>query len=284
MKDWDDFRFLLALSRSGTLREAARRLGVNETTMARRLAAVEARQGTTLFLRGRDGLQPTPTGERLARAAERMEQALLRTSPDHGQGTVSGLVRLTSVAWIVEALLAPRLIDLHRRHPALTMELAASNTTVSLSRRDADLALRLARPREEHLVARRLGALGLTLASSVRGSAQGWIAYHRGWDDLPEIQAMAGVFRDPPVARIAGLTGIQAAVRSGLGMAMLPDPMIDADPGLVAAQPTIRVSRPLWVVLHEDLRERPAIRACLDWLEEVVRDAGWADQSSLKSK
>tara|TARA_R100001143_G_C3337407_1_gene122564 strand:+ start:134 stop:430 length:297 start_codon:yes stop_codon:yes gene_type:complete len=88
-------------------------------------------------------------------------------------------------------------------------------------------------------VARRLGAIGLTLATSVHTTPKGWIAYQRGWDDLPEIQAMAGVFGDPPVARISSLTAIQAAVRSGLGMAMLPDPMIEADPQLTAASPTI---------------------------------------------
>ncbi len=108
-------------------------------------------------------------------------------------------------------------------------------------------------------MARRLGAIGLTLATSVHTTPKGWIAYQRGWDDLP-------------VARISSLTAIQAAVRSGLGMAMLPDPMIEADPQLTAASPTIRVSRPLWVVLHEDLRDRPSIRACLAWLEAVIQN------------
>ena len=272
MKDWDDYRFLLALSRSNTLREAARRLGVNETTMARRLTTVEQRRGATLFLRGREGLAPTPAGQQLVQAALQMEQAVLRASTD-GESGVSGLVRLTSVAWIVEALLAPRLLELHQRHPALRLELSASNNTVSLTRRDADLALRLARPTEGNLVARRLGAVGLTLATSVHTTPKGWIAYQRGWDDLPEIQAVAGVFDDPPVARISGLTAIQAVVRFGLGVAMLPDPMIEADPRLKAASPTIRVSRPLWVVLHEDLRDRPSVRACLAWLEAVIRTA-----------
>ncbi|WP_162901232.1 LysR family transcriptional regulator [Breoghania sp. L-A4] len=271
MLSWDDHHLVLLLAQRGTLAAAARHLGVNETTIARRLAALEASVGATLFRRADRKLVPNASGRAIVAAAEAMERALEAVS---GSGEASGAtVRVSAVLAVIERLIAPALPDFAARHPGIVLELVGSNDVASLARREADISIRLARPERGKLVARRIGMIQFRLAGRLDGGAPGYLAYDRDLDGLPEIRALAGRFDGPPLARIGTLTGLRAAVEAGLGAAMLPDWMIRAAPLLHVIDETVRAERPVWLVVHEDLKDRPSVRAAFDWLGETVANA-----------
>lgn len=152
MLNWNDLRYVLAISRGGTLAAAARLLGVDDTTVARRLAAMQEATGTRLYQRLRDGtLQLTTAGKRIALHAEKIEREIgaLDGALKSADDAVSGIVRITSVPIIVNHILVPAADSLLQRHPKLRLELVADPKDLSLTRRETDLALRLARPKTE---------------------------------------------------------------------------------------------------------------------------------------
>jgi DNA-binding transcriptional LysR family regulator len=144
--DWNDLRFILTIARAGTLSAAARRLGVNQTTVARRLAAAEAALGTRLFERVGGALHSTESGAAAVTRAARVEQEVYALK--HGIGDAdadaAGMVRITAVPVLVNQLLIPALPLLYATYPRLRIELAAEPRNLSLTRREADIALRLA--------------------------------------------------------------------------------------------------------------------------------------------
>ena len=147
--NWNDLRFVLALARSQSLAGAARRLGVNETTVARRVAQAEQRLSARLFERNLGRLHPTEAGTAVVAGAERVELEVqaLESATSGADRLAAGSVRVTSVPIIVNRILVPALPRLLRDHPQLRVELIAEPRDLSLTKREADIALRLARPR-----------------------------------------------------------------------------------------------------------------------------------------
>ncbi len=157
MFDWDDARYFLAIHRTGTLSAAARRLGVNQSTVGRRLEVLEEQLGARLFLRTRDGYSTSPAGEQLLPRAERMEEeaiAIARELVGH-QERLTGSVRVTSSDAFGPRVVAPILAQFHELHPGIDLEFDADNRLLSLTKREADVAVRFTRPPDRHLVARK---------------------------------------------------------------------------------------------------------------------------------
>src|SRR6516165_7434252 len=188
--NWDDLRHLLAIARAGTLSGAARRLAVNQTTVARRLAALEAALGVRRFDRAEGRLHPTKAGEiALARAAE-VEQEIeaLAQGVTGADREPAGLVRVTTVPILANHLLVPAVPALSARHPRIRLELIADSRNLSLTRREADLALRLSRPESgAGLLTRRLGDLDYAVYGprGRAGDRLAWITYEEGLGHLP---------------------------------------------------------------------------------------------------
>lgn len=286
--DWNDLRHLLALGREGRPAAAARRLGVNETTVARRLRAAERALGRRLFLRGGDGrLQPTEAGARVLAHAERVERELAALGEALGGGdlTVAGTVRLTAVPLLLNRLLIPALPRLLARHPQLRLELLGEPRDLDLTRREADLALRLARPRGggRGVLARRLGRLDYALVAPAGLDGEAveqlpWIGYEEGMAGLPParwIEAAAGTAPRPLAVNDA--EAILAAVRAGLGRSLLPRALASVEPELQCLEPAeAPPSRELWLLIHADLRPLPRLDAVVVWLEETLARAGIA--------
>lgn len=269
MLAWNDHHLVMIIARTGTIAAAARRLGVNETTVARRLASVEALAGSTLFSRIDRKLVANATGRAVVAAAEAMERALADVSSD--VEALHGTVRVSSVLAVIEYLIVPRLPQFTELHPNLLLELIGTNETSSLARREVDIAIRLQRPETGKLVARRLGRIRFVLAGRTDRTPAGYVAYERDLDHVPEMGAITAHFSGaPPVARIATLSGIRSAIAVGLGVGMLPDWMISPAQGIGVIEPSVSVERPLWLVVHEDMKERPAVRAASDWLARTV--------------
>jgi len=289
MEDWNDLRLVLAIARAGGLSGAARALAVNHSTAFRRLNALEERLGARLFERLPGGTYaPTAAGERVAAAAERMETetaALDReiTGRDH---RLTGRVRLTMSETFAFRLLAPLMARFRDRYPGVVVELVVDSRLLSLSRREADVALRAARPREGDLFGRRLCEVAWTVYGSPKlvgehGAPRDVADLARfpfiGWSvDTVGVGAADWIEATVPpeqvVYRASSLVHQLVAAREGIGLAALPCYHGDPEPGLVRVlpDPVPALSRELWIVTHEDLRRTARVRACLDVIAEGI--------------
>jgi DNA-binding transcriptional LysR family regulator len=274
--NWDDLRFLVTLGREGTLAAAARRLGVDQTTVARRLRTLDEHLGTPLFERN-DGLwHPTAVGARVLERAGRIEEdvAGITRLAEAGADAVGGVVRITAVSALIGEWLAPRLPDLYARHPDLRVDLVASNDNLNVARREADIAIRLARPASGDFLIRKLADVGFARYAASRGDlpvcADDWVAYNEDLDHTPEMRRLHAMLGGGRIRlRSNSLRGLVRAVAGGIGHGLLPCFVADADPDLVRLSGTEPVlSRELWMLIHPDARPLARVAAMADWLLE----------------
>ena len=235
--DWDAVRLFLALGRAQTVGQAARTLGVDASTVSRRLAVLEATLGVTLFERGRSGLSITQAAESLLPAAEEVEERMTHfVGVAEGQErAATGLVRIACPPDVAEVVLAPLLPTLRARHPGVRLEIEPGEAVLDLSRREADLALRTVRPVRGDLIVTRLAEVDWILVASAALAAE--LGALRRWDDAPWIGWSERLAHVPaarwlataaptvePVVRTGSLTLQLALVRSGIGVALVPRP------------------------------------------------------------
>jgi DNA-binding transcriptional LysR family regulator len=277
--DWDDLRYVLALSRTGRLARAARRLRVNETTIARRLARIERVLGSRLFERVNGALKTTEVGLVAVRYAERIEVDVdeIKNAATGADAKADGSVRLTAIPLLLNRLLVPALPALLEANPLLHLQLVAEPRNLSLIDREADIALRLARPDKEHrTIARRIGELAYAIygPAGVPSRMLSWITYDN-LSALPHVKWIEDAIRREPKAgtRLAVNDSDVAvhAIRTGLGRSLLPCSIGDREPGLSrlsGRQPVL--TRELWLLVHPELRHLARIRAVIDWIERVL--------------
>lgn len=284
---WSDLNVVLALGRDGGLSPAARRLGVDQTTVSRRLTAIEAALEGPLFLRERGRLVPTTLGEEAIARATQMETSVqaLEAAANASGDEVAGSVRVTAVPMLVNQLLVPRLADLLARFPSLEIEAIADSRNLSLSRRETDIALRFARPAEGVSgLCRKIGELAFSVyaASGADPTTLSWITYEDRFRHHPQARWVDSHVKAEDLARlrINDAEGLAQAVRSGLGLGVLPDFMGLRDPALRRVSETPVLQRDLWLLVHADLRPLPRIAAVLDWLADLPAqlNEGSADQ------
>ncbi|RKH67578.1 LysR family transcriptional regulator [Corallococcus aberystwythensis] len=265
--DWDDLRGFGALARAGSLSAAARELKVSHATVGRRIAALEEVLGRGLFDRRADGYVLTAEGAGVLELAADMEeraQGILRRAGQ--EAGLTGTVRLTAPEPLAERLLIPRLAALHRRHPGIVLEVVSDPRSLNLAKREADLAVRLARPRQGELVTRRLASLAYGVYAAPDGDTSAWVGLDDSLAHIPEAQWLA---RNAAGARVVlranTLTGQLAAVRAGFGKALLPRWFADEEGGLIALPPPAPPpERESWLVVHPDLKDVPRVRAVID--------------------
>lgn len=287
MLDWDDIRHLLAVHRAGTLASAARTLKTNATTVGRRLTQLEEKLAVKLFDRTSHGWTPTEACARLLPHAERMEQealALARVSAADDPN-LEGTVHVTTTEAIAARYLMPHLPSLRTRHPGIDLVLSCSERRLDLGRREADIALRLMRPTEPDLVARRLMRLELALYAAEdyldrRGRPDGdarfeghdVIAFIEGRASRPENDWLAA---SCPGARVVlrsnSVTTLVEAIREGLGIGLAPRVVGDRDPRLIRlVTKNPPEPREVWVAFHSDIEPSPRVRAVIDFLAESL--------------
>lgn len=281
MTDWEDLRHFVALAREGTLSAAARVLGVDHATVARRVAALEASTGLKLVDRRSRLTTLTDDGKRIAAVAAPMEEtafAVGRAAQAKKPG-VDGEVAISAPPNFASSVIAPQLVRLRELHPGIRIKLIGEKRKASLSRREADVALRLMRPVESGLLVRRIGSFGFSLYGApsylerTPPHAFAFIGYDASLAESPqEIWLRTIVGEREIVLRTNDLETQVAAARSGLGIAALPHYLGDGDPHLqrhvVAQKP---VSRDVWLVVHRDLRQVPAVRAVMDFLVSCLK-------------
>ena len=287
--DWDDLRYVLAVARSGSALRAAAALGVNQTTVMRRMDAAERSLGACLFERRRSGPVLTPAGRRVAEAAERLEREVeqLASGLAADARTLAGSIRFTTSDTLANRLLSPCLGRFQALHPGIDIELITGDAPFDIARGEADVALRGGIPPEgAGIVARRLPDSDWTIyCSRAYADAHGLpatredIARHpllgmegrlanlAGWRWL---QASAP---DQPVRfRSNSLVNLLSNIKAGLGLGALPVMIGDDEPDLVRCfPPPPELRAELWLIVREDLKARPHVRAFTDFLSEYVR-------------
>ena len=288
--DWTLLRSFLAVLREGSLSGAARRLRLAQPTLGRHIAALEADLGQALFTRAPGGLSPTGAAQAIRPMAEAMEQAaatLVRAAAGAAD-PARGTVRITASEVMGVHVLPPILAALQRRHPGLVLELVLANRASDLLRRDADIAVRMFPPRQDALLARRLGQVPLGLYAH-----RDYVARHGRPETVAELARfhLIGFDRDDSSARAVagGVLPIDrslfrvrsdsdlaqiALLRAGLGIGALQHRMAAGQAELVAIlSEQIVFNLELWLAMHEDQRSSPPVRAAFEVLADGL--AAW---------
>lgn len=286
MLDWNDLKYFLAVADNGSTLAAGRTLRISQTTVARRIAALEAAIGVPLFEKRQAGYTLTPAGEDLLDRARQVDLAaasFVEAAAAKKRDT-SGTVRITTQEIFAVTLLAPMLRELHEHHPEIMIELDDSQHFRDLGEGEADIALRSAYgDLGSGIVGRRLGDDSWTLYCSRDYAAKHGVPASRA--ELKKHAFIGGggpkLWRaysawlhalgldDRVIMHHASATGMLSAIRSGLGIAVLPCIVADADPELTQCLPPMEGNeRELWLVTHERVRHTPRVRVAIDFLYE----------------
>ncbi|HQU05047.1 MAG TPA: LysR family transcriptional regulator [Acidocella sp.] len=271
--DWEDLHNFLAIARHGSLSAAARTLGVTQSTMGRRLAALEARSRVTLLQKTPRGYVLTQAGEAALAAAERMEDAAHTAERAiTGQDTrLSGEIRLTSIESLAAEILAPILATFAEAYPGIMAKLITSQQTLSLAAREADIAVRLARPRGNELVIRKLADMSFGFYASPNYAARHapyqphdpshrLILMEEDSAAFPEMVALSMAFPEAAIALRANSRYVQlAACEAGMGIACLADYL--AVPRHLVRLQGCESAREIWLAQHQDTRHVPRFKA-----------------------
>lgn len=282
--DWDNLRYFLELARCGTLAAAARRAGVEHTTVARRIQALEKQMGAALFARDAGGYRLTEAGRQLLPAVEAMETAVLgveRAVPAQGGGP-TGLVRVGATEGFGTLVLAPHLAKLTQKHPGLTIDLLALPRLLHLSRREADIVISLERPTRGSVIVTKLTDYSLHLYGQREYLARRPLirtrddlrhhAFVSYVDDLlftKELQFLDALHKPARFAfRSTSITAQYEAVKVGSGLAVLPAFIADRDPVLDRVLPQeARFMRTFWMSMAAEAQHQTRIRAVWELLK-----------------
>ena len=275
--NWNDLKIVLAIERGGSLSAAARTLGINQTTVSRRLAALEEQLGAALFLRSRSSFQPTESCEVLIKRAERMESEALALLDEVGAATQrpQGPVRISTMSWIFNYLIVPALPNFSGQYPDISIQAISGLRERNLGKREAELALRFEMQPHKHELCFPVAEISYSLyapANSEENSLP-WVGYV---DDINYSAPQAWQEKASPNNESLLFQGNDAgivylAVRAGLGKGLLPDVLAAGDRTLTrlsGAKPEI--VRTLRILVHEDLQHVARVAAVINWLRDSV--------------
>lgn len=288
---WDDVRIFLTAQRQKSLGSAAARLGVDTSTVSRRISALEEALGVRLFERTREGLLPTRAAGRVLAAAEAMEAAQARLTRDASdvEQLAEGVVRVSAAPGMADAFVAPALVKLRAKHPKIQVEIDASVRAIDLTRHEADLALRSVEPRGADLVVTKIGtaqwiaaaapSLVKALGKLKTWSDAPWIAWDR---DLASFGPARWLAQHAPKAdvplRTSHFSAQLAAARTGIGVVLVPPPymrLFDLEAVRFAKALASSAGQwpidALWLVGHRILRDVPRVAAVWNFFAEELR-------------
>jgi DNA-binding transcriptional LysR family regulator len=282
--NWDDLRVFLVVARAGRVATAARQLGVEHSTVARRIAGLERAVGAPLFYRTAGGYQLTPQGTTVLAGAETMEGGMLGLGARLREqaGSLAGRVRLAMLDEFASHWLAPNLPAFRTRFPDLELQVVTGIAPLDLARGEAELAMRSPRPRQSGLSAVRLARVGIGLYTSravaagkrlrVDGSSRGLdlLVYLPAFTPLQNAPWFQPVLASSRLLLVTNSTHtLLAAARAGAGIAVVPHFMAVAYPELVAVSEDVALGDYMWLVTHPEFRRDPKIRAVAGWLREI---------------
>ncbi len=279
--DWDDIKLFLALLRGGSVRNAAARLGVSHSTVARRIDALEKQLQVRLFDRLPTGYVLTPTGEDMLKTAERVEDELggLERRIIGQDSRLGGAIRVSMIDAFATHLLMPDLAQFSNLYPDIELQIPVSYETVDLDRREADVAVRFSRSPPEHLVGRRVSGCALAPYATTayleahmldNPESGSWIGYSR-IDRYPAWVKQSAYPKLPVRGEFVSLLTQLAACKAGMGIAMLPLYIGDTEPQLNRLASANLDSRlDIWVLTHADVRASARIRVFTAFLGDAI--------------
>lgn len=294
--DWSLYRSFLAVMREGSLSAAARVLGMTQPSIGRHMDALEQALGVTLFIRAQAGLSPTPVATELLEAVEAMAAAVQQASrvASGGKEEERGTVRITASQIMGGEVLPALLTQYREQHPQVTIELVLTNKSEDLLKREADIAVRMIRPTQQALLAKRLGRVDIGMYAHQR-----YVKAHGLPQSLPELRhhTLIGADQDPTIAALAQQIGLPvsrddfafrtdsdlaqlAALRAGMGIGGCQMGVARRDPALMPVLPEVMVfSLDMWLVTHSGLKSNKRVMGLFRFLSEAL---GRYAQSSLR--
>jgi DNA-binding transcriptional LysR family regulator len=293
---WDDIKLAKAIADARGLSGAAQQLGVNHSTVFRRLGALEETLATKLFDRRRSGYTLTPAGEEILDLAQRMEvevHSFARKLAGR-EASPAGELRVTTSDTLLLHLLTPMFARFRASYPDVRLDIILGNQALNLSKRDADVAIRATDQPPENLVGRRVAHIGWALYGPAADSSATALAddlFRRPWVSLGENfsgfkvvqQVLDRVPSDCLVYRINTVLGLAEAVEAGIGIGYLPCFIADTRPSLArlsATNPSFATD--LWLLTHADLRHAPRVRAFMDFVAaEIIKQRPAIDGSQV---
>jgi DNA-binding transcriptional LysR family regulator len=283
--DWNDLRYFLAVCREGSLAGAARSLRVRHSTVGRRLEALETALAASLFTRTPNGFVLTDAGAGILPLAEEAERAVLAVERQVGGGDnrIEGVVRLTA-SEAFSGFLVRKLGLLHERHPGLMVEILSGNRSLDLARGEADLALRIGATSQPDLICKRIGDAGWTVYAAAsylarRGtppslddlSGHDVIGFDETMANVPGALWLAGhVGSAEVVLRGNSIVSVLNAAIIGMGLAVLPCFLADAETSLRRLTPAVVGTREIWLVFHPDVARIARVRTVIDFVTEAI--------------
>lgn len=282
--DWNDLKYALAVSRHGGLSHAAKLLGTSASTVSRHIQQLETRLGQTLFLRQQSGYLLTDQGKEVLGLIANVEQALLalerHQNPEEKDRGVSGLIRLACSEMMASHMIVPNLPKLYQLHPDLQVELVEGLRLVNLNRREADLALRLVasggKPGEQDYIVHLVGAMPFAAyVSKHHDVGNKHISWGQDLSNSPMVEWLSQRFKTESAVLYSNSGNVQLqAAKHGVGIAMLPRFVGDADPDLREIELSkTRLCREVWLVYHRDLKASNRIQVMRDFLKTSIQES-----------
>jgi DNA-binding transcriptional LysR family regulator len=281
---WDDLQFFLALARTGLLASAARQLDVDATTVGRRVRRLEQALGLRLFEQSRDGHSLTEAGRKLLIQVEAVERTTTSIGGEQGE-EVRGRVRISASEGFGIWLLARQLRHFITAHPGISIDLAANSGFLDPSRREADVAILLGRPRRGPLISKKLTDYTLRLyaardyltdapplndVTDLRQHAV--IGYIPDLLFSPELNYMDEVLAGiEPRIRSSSINAQYRMIAAGAGVGVLPCFIGDEDPTVIRILPDVRITRSFWLVTHQDTRHQPRNGVFIEWVSAMAQ-------------
>ncbi|MCA8057337.1 MULTISPECIES: LysR family transcriptional regulator [Burkholderia cepacia complex] len=285
--DWNDLRFVVAISRGGSALAAAKTLSVSHATVLRRIQALEDSMGTALFDRLSTGYVPTDVGRMLGEVGMSIENVLTDTGRliDARATELAGTVRFTTTDSLAYFLMPPILASFRERHPQIVVDMLVTNSHLDLNKRDADITLRPSGNPPESWVGKRLGRVDygiyatsayLSIKAGVPWQALDWLMPAGPLADSPAARWLRPQIERPPVLCIDSFVGLRSLVLNNMGAAILPFLMAHGTPelSLIQSAPSA-ASVDLWVLTHPYLRQSARIRAFMEHLSVELRAFQW---------
>ena len=286
--NWNDLQIALTVARAGSIKRAAANLKTTESTISRHITSVEKSLGYSLFERSPTGMFLTPAGEKLvqhlSRAEAQVETGIKKAT--HQQNSAVGKIRITAVPILMNHVIIPAARDFLSRYPDIELELLGLPADLSIMRREADIAVRLAQPSLElEAVTRRLTCLEYAVYANEAFCSDAdeiellpWITYEKDMVDLPQakwIKERARKKGDPISAlRCNDADGLIGAILSGLGKTILPRISADKIPSLTELSGFDKIpARELWLLIHPNVATDKRTRVAIDWLNEIFSAA-----------
>jgi DNA-binding transcriptional LysR family regulator len=277
---WDEFRLVKAIADAQGLNGAAEALGLNHSTIFRRLNALEEDLGAALFERNRNGYGLTSSGEQMVALARRMAEDVVEFERKVAGRDLqpSGEVRVTTTDTMFSTMLAPIFAQFRVRYPDITLDINIDNRALNLSRRDADVAIRASNHPPENLVGRRIASIAWAVYGPKRMTGETgftpvefagpWIGFGDPIHANNGAKWLEANIRDDRIAvKVNGMTGIVEAIAAGLGVAIIPCFTGENRADLARLSPPVpEAASALWVLTHPDLKGAARIRAFMDFV------------------